>query len=74
MSEDISKATLLGHCRNEVLETIIKKFKELAMHSDASSLEVLVAAVAFTLMAAEFIPNPTQRAAILNSLIGLSLH
>jgi len=70
---DISKATILGHCRDGAVEALALEFEKLAGHSDASVLEVLVAAVTFTLMAAESIPNHKQRAAMLAALIDSSL-
>lgn len=70
---DISKENIIGHCRGDVVETLVLKFNKLAERSDASSLEVLVAAVTFAKMAAEFIPNPQQRTAMLDALVGASL-
>ena len=58
------------------MKLLAEKFDEVAEvaeHSGATSLEVLVAAVLYTLAAAEFIPNPKQRAAMLDALIGVSL-
>lgn len=70
---DMSKSTLLGHCRAEVVETLIDEFDEIAGHSDATKLEILVAAATFALMTVEFIPDRQQRTAILNAALGMSL-
>ena len=72
---DVSKPTILDNCRDKVLEALVEKFDEAARQSDASSLEVLVAAAAFaTVIAAEYIPSPSQRAAMLNSLFEIEMN
>lgn len=73
MTEAMSKSTLLGHCRVDVVEALTAKFHKTASQADASGLEVLIAAVTFTLDAAEFISPPQQRMAILDALMGVSL-
>lgn len=72
---DLSKPILLGHCRGEVLETLVEEFDKCAARvcPDATKLEVLVAAVTYTLLTAEFIPNPAQRRAMLDALVETSL-
>jgi hypothetical protein len=62
---DVSKPTILDNCRDEALEALIEKFDKAAQQSDASSLEVIVAAAAFaTVIAAEYIDDPSERTAI----------
>ena len=74
MTDITNKPNLLGSCRSEVLETLADKFHDAARSEpNATALEVLFAAATFTLTAAKFIPDPTQRAAILNALVDTSL-
>ena len=70
---DISKPTMLGHCRGEVVEALAEQFDAAAERSGATALEVLVAAVTFASMTADFIPNPKQRAAMLAVLTETNL-
>lgn len=70
---DISKTTIVKSCRGEVVEKLVEEFGKCADRSNATGLEVLVAATTFTAIVGEAVHDPKLRTAMMSALVETNL-